>query len=175
MIIRKATEEDAPRLLDIYSYYVKQTAVSFEYDVPTEDGFRERIRNTLLKYPYIVLEDEGTVRGYAYAGPFKARAAYDRSCEVTVYVSKDAHGKGYGRALYTVLEKELKERGILNMYACISSPHEPDEYLTDDSERFHRRMGFVRAGEFHMCGYKFGRWYDMIWMEKFIGDHISGQ
>lgn len=73
--------------------------------------------------------------------------------------------------LYEALEKELKDRGILNLYACIGDPLTEDEYLTKNSERFHRHMGYRKVGEFHKCGYKFNRWYNMIWMEKMIGEH----
>ncbi len=171
MKIRNASPDDAERLLEIYSYYVRNTAISFEYDVPTQAEFSRRIGDTLKRYPYLVLEEDGRAVGYAYAGVFKGRAAYDRSCEVSVYVDRGERRRGYGSALYGALEERLKERGILNMYACIASPAVEDEYLTGDSEAFHSRLGFVRVGEFHNCGFKFGRWYNMIWMEKIIGEH----
>ncbi|MBQ1465422.1 MAG: N-acetyltransferase [Eubacteriaceae bacterium] len=171
--VRSASADDAPRLLEIYTYYVKYTAVSFEYDVPSEEEFASRIENTLKKYPYLVLEDDGVIMGYAYAGVFKARAAYERSCELSVYVDKDFRRKGYGRMLYEELEKELSSRGFLNLYACIGDPIEEDCYLTRDSEKFHSRMCFTKVGTFHSCGYKFGRWYNMIWMEKLIGEHAD--
>ncbi len=173
MTIRSAVPEDAPRLLAIYAYYVENTAISFEYATPSVEDFTHRIENTLKKYPYLVLEDEeGRIQGYAYAGVFKGRAAYDRSCEVTIYVDPDAKGRGFGRQLYEALEEELKARGFLNLYACIGVPIVEDEYLTRDSELFHQHMGYTKVGEFHQCGYKFDRWYDMIWMEKIIGEHV---
>ncbi len=171
MHIRSATEKDAGRLLEIYAYYVEKTAISFEYDVPSPEEFRRRIAHILEKYPYLVAEEDGVIVGYAYAGVFKGRAAYDHSCEVTVYVDRKAKGKGYGRALYEALEEALRKQGILNLYACIGDPIEEDEYLTKNSEAFHRHMGYAKVGEFHRCGYKFGRWYNMIWMEKIIGEH----
>ena len=169
--IRSATEEDAGRLLEIYSYYVEKTAVSFEYVTPDVNEFRDRIRHILEKYPYLVLEEEGVIRGYAYAGVFKARAAYDHCCEMTIYLDQAAKGNGYGRALYGAMEEALQKQGIRNLYACIADPLAEDEYLTKDSEHFHQHMGYTRVGEFHKCGYKFGRWYNMIWMEKMIGKH----
>lgn len=172
MVIRSASTADAARILEIYAYYVVNTAITFEYEVPTLCEFRERVKSTLERYPYIVIEEDGEIVGYAYAGPFKERAAYDRSCEVSIYLDRDSRGKGYGRALYEELEKRLASRGILNLYACIASPIEEDEYLTDDSERFHARLGYERVGEFHQCGYKFERWYNMVWMEKLIGEHV---
>ena len=171
IMIRNATKEDAENLLAIYSFYVKNTAISFEYDVPSLAEFQERIVRTLEKYPYLVLEEKGVILGYAYAGVFKNRAAYDRCCEVSIYVERHAKGRGYGRKLYEALEAALKKRGVLNLYACIADPTIEDEYLTRNSEQFHRRLGYTKVGQCHNCGYKFNRWYNMIWMEKIIGDH----
>lgn len=166
MTIRSAAIEDAGRLLEIYEYYVKNTAISFDYDVPPLEEFRNRIAFTLRKYPYLVIEEDGAIQGYAYAGIFKERSAYNHCCEVTIYLHRDAKGKGYGRALYEKLEEALRKIGIINLYACIADPISEDEYLTRNSEHFHQHMGYTRVGEFHKCGYKFDRWYNMIWMEK---------
>jgi len=166
--IRNATVRDAKRLLDIYAYYVEHTAITFEYDVPTLSEFEDRIKNTMKKYPYLVIEQNGVIQGYAYAGVFKDRAAYDYSCETTIYLDVSACKCGLGRMLYEALEAELKKIGILNLYACIGYPLEKDEYLDDNSAEFHRHLGYTKVGEFHRCGYKFGRWYNMIWMEKII-------
>ena len=170
--IRSATTADAARILDIYAYYVEHTAITFECEVPSLDEFAARIASTLKKYPYLVIEDDDEVVGYAYAGTFKDRAPYDRSCELSIYLDHGSQGKGYGRALYEALERRLRDMGILNLYACIGSPIEEDEFLTNNSEQFHAHLGFVRVGEFHKCGFKFGRWYNMIWMEKLIGEHL---
>lgn len=173
--IRMAEPDDSAEILEIYRYYVKHTAVSFEYEVPTESEFCSRIETTLTKYPYLVSERDGKLTGYAYAGPFIKRAAYDWSAETTIYLEPDSRRQGIGRRLYEELEKRLKEMGILNLYACIGSPEAEDEYLTCDSERFHACMGFRKVGTFSQCGYKFGRWYHMIWMEKIIGEHGLNQ
>ena len=171
IVIRSASVNDAEALLKIYAYYVENTAITFEYDVPTLEEFQKRITNTLKKYPYLVVEKEGTILGYAYAGVFKDRAAYDWSAEVTIYLSRKATKCGIGRKLYEALETEMKKRGFLNLYACIGYPVEEDEYLTKNSAQFHAHLGYRFVGEFHQCGYKFGRWYNMIWMEKLIGEH----
>lgn len=170
-MIRTATIGDAERLLEIYAYYVKNTAITFEYDVPSLEEFKNRIDGTLKKYPYLVLEENNIIQGYAYAGAFVGRAAYDRSCEMTIYLDHNLKGRGYGRALYEALEQALKDIGILNLYACIGDPVVEDEYLTRNSEQFHQHLGFTKVGTFHKCGYKYGRWYNMIWMEKIIGEH----
>lgn len=170
-MIRNAEKEDAEKILAIYSYYVKNTAISFELDVPSLDEFQGRIVRTLERYPYLVLEEKGVILGYAYAGVFKNRAAYDHCCEVSIYVERHAKGRGYGRMLYEALETALKKAGILYLYACIADPVTEDEYLTRNSEHFHSHLGYTMVGQFHNCGYKFNRWYNMIWMEKIIGEH----
>ncbi len=166
--IRSAKLRDAERLLEIYAYYVTNTAVSFEYEVPSLEEFRRRIEDTLRNYPYLVLEENGVIQGYSYAGPFKKRAAYRHSCEVSIYLAHDMRGRNYGTKLYEKLEEELKARDIHNLYACIGNPIEEDEYLTRASELFHQCLGYSKVGEFHRCGYKFDRWYNIIWMEKII-------
>lgn len=169
--IRKAELSDAGRLLEIYDYYVRNTAITFEYETPSQEEFVARMEKVMKRYPWLVIIRDGVICGYAYAGVFKDRAAYDRSCETTIYLDNEAQKCGMGRLLYETLEAALKEIGILNMYACIGYPVKEDEYLTRNSADFHEHLGFTTVGQFHKCGYKFGRWYDMIWMEKIIGEH----
>ena len=171
MTIEKVTIDDAEELLAIYAPYVRETAVSFEYDVPSVEKFADRILQISAKYPDIKAVEDGKIIGYAYAKTFKGRKAYDWSVETTVYVRKDAKRNGTGRRLYECLEQSLMKMGVLNMNACIASAKAEDEFLTNDSMYFHSRMGFTEVGRFHNSGYKFGRWYDMIWMEKLIGSH----
>lgn len=170
-IVRDAVLADAARILEIYAYYVQHTAISFEYEVPTLSEFENRMKQTKKKYPYLVVEQDGAIQGYAYAGPFVGRAAYDHSCELTIYLDNAAKKHGFGRKLYEELEKRLQELGIVNLYACIGYPDIEDEYLNKNSAEFHAHLGFQTVGEFRKCGYKFGRWYSMIWMEKIIGPH----
>ncbi|MCM1539252.1 MAG: GNAT family N-acetyltransferase [bacterium] len=171
VIVRDATLKDAGRILEIYAYYVENTAISFEYEVPTLAEFQARMKNTMKRYPYLVVEENGIVQGYAYAGAFVGRAAYAWSCETTIYLDRAAHKHGLGRRIYEALEARLKDMGILNMYACIGYPEKEDPYLNKNSAEFHAHVGFSKVGEFHNCGHKFGRWYHMIWMEKIIGEH----
>lgn len=171
--IRTAKISDAEDILAIYGYYVEHTAISFDYDAPSLAEFKERIRKTLEKYPYLVAVRDGKIVGYSYAGSFVGRAAYDWSAELTIYLSPEEKGHGTGRKLYERLETELADMGIRNMYACIGDPLEEDEYLTRSSENFHAHMGFTKVGTFHKCGYKYGRWYNMIWMEKIINSNFA--
>ena len=164
--IRPAKPEDAEKLLAIYAPYVEQTAITFEYEVPTVEEFRERIHNTLKKYPYLVAEQGGEPVGYAYVGPFHDRPAYDWAVETSIYVDQNKKRMGIGKKLHEALEEELRNRGFLNMNACIAYPAQEDEYLTRNSVEFHAHLGYRMVGQFHQCGYKFHRWYDMVWMEN---------
>ena len=174
-IIRKAQVSDAAELLEIYRPYVEHTAITFEYTVPELDEFAGRISHTLERYPYIVAERDGAIIGYAYVSRFVGRAAYDWAVETSIYVAENERRTGIGKRLYFALEDILKKQGILNMEACIGVAEKEDEYLNNNSEHFHEHLGYRLVGEFKKCGYKFGRWYNMVWMEKFIGEHLDEQ
>ena len=171
MNIREATLLDAKAMLDIYAPYVEHTAITFEYDVPTLEDFCHRLGKVQAKYPWVVAEQNGRVLGYAYASAFKERDAYQWAVETSIYVDENVKRQGIGRQLHDVLEQRLKSQGILNMNACISYIEKEDEFLNLDSVRFHECLGYKKVAHFHQCGKKFGRWYDMIWMEKMIGEH----
>lgn len=173
--LRVATVSDAAELLKIYTPYVTDTAITFEYDVPTLEDFEGRIAHTLEKYPYFVAELNGEIVGYAYASAFHPRAAYGWATETSIYVRRDMKRMGLGRTLYDALETALKAQGVLNLNACIACPDVDDEYLTRNSISFHAHLGYSIVGEFHNCGYKFGRWYNMVWMEKMLGEHVDDQ
>ena len=166
--LRPARMADAPALLGIYAPYVTDTAVTYEYDVPSEAEFARRMEAVMAKYPYLVAERNGEILGYAYASPFHPRAAYRCSAELSVYLRMDVRGCGMGRRLYEALEAALRPQGFTNLYACIAWTEAEDEYLTHDSVRFHEKMGFHLAGTFRGCAVKFGRRYDMVYMEKHI-------
>lgn len=170
--IRTAVPEDAEKLLAIYAPYVEKTAITFEFTVPSLEEFRKRMEKTLEKYPYYVALEDTEIVGYAYAGEFKGRPAYDWSVETSIYIKEEKRRCGIGNRLYEALEETLAKQGILNVNACIAYPgQENDPYLTKDSVEFHERQGYKMVGRFHSCGYKCQRWYDMIWMEKQIGKH----
>lgn len=170
--IRIATTDDAQELLDIYAPYVTKTAISFECEVPSLEEFRTRITDVLKKYPYLVAECGGEILGYAYTHAFVGRAAYDHSAETTIYLKEGRTKSGVGRMLYEALERISTAQNILNMNACIGYPEIEDEHLTMNSIQFHEHMGYRMVGIFHNCGYKFGTWYHMAWMEKIIGEHV---
>lgn len=174
VIIRVAAAADAEAVRDIYAPYVQGTAITFDYETPTLGDVEAMIGRTLERFPFLVAEDGDGVAAYAYVAPFKDRAAYDRSVELSVYCARRARGVGIGSALYDAMERILGVQGILNVNACIAAAPEDrldDEYLTEASVRFHERRGYSLVGRFHSCGFKFGRWYDMVWMEKMLGAH----
>ena len=100
MEIRIADTKDAEAIREIYAPYVLNTAVSFEYEVPSVEEFRKRIANTLAEYPYLAAEEDGVILGYAYAGVFHARPAYKHCVELSIYVRQDCRGRGVGKGLY---------------------------------------------------------------------------
>ena len=173
--IRDATPKDAAALVEIYAPYVRETAVTFEYDVPSVAEFSGRIERVLEKFPYLVAENDEEIVGYAYAGAFHPRAAYQWCAEMSVYVKQNARRMGVGRMLYDAMEEILRMQRLTNVEACIAVPSAPDAHLTMDSVRFHEKMGYRMVGAFHQCGYKFDTWYDMVWMEKHIGEHTHSQ
>ena len=266
LTFRVARPEDAEALLAIYAPYVEETAITFEYQVPSVEAFRARIAHTLATYPYIVAVEgqpanaaagrvdgasascidraeanagtahvDGTpvssapasgagavtgthrtserIIGYAYVGRLHERAAYDWSVETSIYVDRCARKHGLGRQLYERLEAILRAMNIISVNACIAYPgtmntvaaadrlqdahigigdpntadrarKDPregsadsgvdigeDPYLNTNSPDFHAHLGYQLVGHFHACAYKFDRWYDMIWMEKWIAPH----
>ncbi len=169
LILRSASTDDAKQLISIYAPYVENTAVSLEHRVPSAPEFRRRIEFTKLKYPFIVAEVEGRVVGYCYAGSFHARRNFDWEAELSIFVDKDFHGQGIGSALYSEMEKQLVDAGIVTLYACISStPRENDAYLSDDGIRFHETHGYHLCGTFTRCAKKFNEWYNIVYMEKHL-------
>lgn len=266
LTFRVARPEDAEALRAIYAPYVEETAITFEYQVPSVEAFRARIAHTLATYPYIVAVEgqpanaaagrvdgasascidraeanagtahvDGTpvssapasgagavtgthrtserIIGYAYVGRLHERAAYDWSVETSIYVDRCARKHGLGRQLYERLEAILRAMNIISVNACIAYPgtmntvaaadrlqdahigigdpntadrarKDPregsadsgvdigeDPYLNTNSPDFHAHLGYQLVGHFHACAYKFDRWYDMIWMEKWIAPH----
>lgn len=171
LTIRMATLEDAEALLQIYAPYVTSTAITFEYTVPTVEQFKERMALTLQRYPFLVVLQDDIICGYAYASVFKPRVAYDRAVETTIYLKDTSRGTGIGRQLYEALESLLRKQNVINLYACITSA--APSYVDAASELFHSKLGYTKVAHFSNCGYKFDQWFDVIWMEKFLKEHVD--
>src|SRR5215218_539550 len=135
MKVRDANEHDAEACAAIYAPYVTDTTITFEYEPPSAAEMARRIAAAQRLHAWLVLEDEGRVVGYAYAGPLKERAAYRWSAEVSVYLESGRRRDGAGRALYEALFDRLADRGYRTVVAVMTLPN-------DASEGLHRAMGF---------------------------------
>ena len=158
-MIRVAGERDVPQILSIYAPYVENTTITFEYDVPCGREFLQRFYDITAQFPWLVWEEEGQILGYAYASPPYTRAAYRWCAEPSVYLRPEARGRGIGRKLYAALEEILKLQGYQVLYALITEENAP-------SLRFHQRQGYCKKVLFENCGFKFGRWLGVYWLEK---------
>ena len=152
--IRMAREADARAILAIYAPFCATTAVSFELEPPSEDEIASRIRGVTAYCPWLILEDDGAVAGYAYAGRHNERAAYGWSVDVTVYVAPSHLRRGVGRALYSALFELLRQQGFFKAYAGVALPNPASTAL-------HEAMGFEPVGVYKGVGYKLGAWRDV--------------
>lgn len=158
MEIRFVKDSDLREVLDIYQYYIKNTDITFDYEVPLLPAFKDSLQETMMSMPFLVAVEENQVVGYAYANKFKGKKAYDWAVETTIYIDHKCTHQGIGVKLYDALFSILKELGYCRCYACITYPN-------PGSIAFHQKFGFEEVGMFHRSGYKFGRWIDMIYME----------
>lgn len=156
--IRDATTADAAACAEIYAPYVTDTSITFELTPPSAQQMAERITAAQLQHAWIVMEDEQGVLGYAYGGTFRARAAYQWTCEVSVYLRQGGHRRGAGRALYSELLPRLAARGMRTAIACMTLPN-------DASLGLHRALGFEDTGIMRRVGYKHGAWHDVAWAQ----------
>lgn len=163
MKIRLIEARDHREALNVYRPFVEQTAVTFDYEVPSLAEFSRRVAEVTTFYPWLVAEKNGVVVGYAYGGKYRARKAYQWSAESSVYISRDHHRDGIGKALYVTLFQLLRLQGIRNVYAGMTLPNEK-------SEHFHAAMGFQPVGVYPRVGYKLGRWHDVLWMSLPLGE-----
>ena len=161
---RLAQLSDAEDLLNIYAPYVKNTDITYEYEVPSIDEFRRRMENVLSKFPYIVAIVDDKIAGYVYASTFRQRVVYNWGLETSIYIMEQIQGNHLGEKLYKILEAILQKQNITNLYASITYPN-------PQSIMFHTKMGYKKIAHFTKCGYKAGKWLDMIFMEKMINKH----
>jgi phosphinothricin acetyltransferase len=159
--IRPSTDADLPAITAIYGWNVLNGLGTFEEDPPSQDEMTRRRAAFLDRgLPYLVAEEDGVVLGYAYAGPFRLRAAYRYTVEDSVYVSPKAVGKGVGKTLLTALIAECEALGLRQLVAVIGDSGNAA------SIGLHAAMGFKQQGVFPAMGYKFGRWVDLVWMQR---------
>lgn len=148
-------------MLAIYDHFVRDTAVSFEYETPTAEAFAQRLNEHIAIYPWLVWEENGRVLGYAYAGRAFERAAYAWNAEISCYLAQEARGRGVGRQLYAAIEDVLRRQGVRKVYAIVTAANEP-------SIAFHKALGYRETLTFFDVGFKHGKWYDVVWLEKLL-------
>jgi phosphinothricin acetyltransferase len=164
--IRLATQQDAAAVQGIYAPIVRDTVISFEVQPPSVAEMQQRIVDTLLRWPWLVCEHDGEVLGYAYAGRYRVRAAYQWSVDVSVYVHERARRRGIGRALYRALLRSLVVQGFYNAQAGITLPNV-------GSVSLHESLGFQPIGVYRKIGYKLGAWHDVGWWQLVLQLHAT--
>lgn len=163
MKLRLIRESDIKDVLTIYKPFIKNTAITFEYTIPSLKKFRKRVEHVTAKHPWIVAEANGQIVGYAYAAVFKERMAFSWDVETSIYVPESAQMQGIGTALYGAMEEILKLQGFYNIYAIITSSAKRSLY-------FHEKMGYQPMYTLEHCGWKFDQWYGITCMCKTIAD-----
>ena len=158
-MIRPALEADLPAILAIYGPYILTSTATFEYEVPTLSAFTDRFRGITAQFPWLVWEEDGEILGYAYASAPFTRAAYAWCAEPSIYLRPEARGRGIGTALYAALEEILRTQGYQVLYALVTQENAA-------SLRFHEKLDYRKMVLFPDCGFKFGRWLGLIWLEK---------
>jgi L-amino acid N-acyltransferase YncA len=161
--LRLATPADAAGILQIYAPYIENTSFTFETEVPSENAFAERISSYLVNWPWLVMEQNGIIAGYAYASRYRERVAYQWSVECSVYVHDDFQQKGIAGQLYQTLFHFLRKQGFRNVYAVINLPNEK-------SVAFHEKTGFTYFATYEQVGYKLGKWKNVGWWRLILND-----
>lgn len=161
-MLRTCTPQDATRICEIYNHYIRETVVTFEEDPVSEFEMVQRITETTSRAPWLVWEEATTIQGYAYAAPWKARAAYRHSMEASIYLAPTATGRGLGTQLYKALIAELQLRDVHCIIGGAALPNPASVAL-------HEKLSFNKVGEFREVGFKHGRWVNVAYWELVLG------
>jgi phosphinothricin acetyltransferase len=164
LLVRPSRAVDLPAITAIYGWHTEHGSGTFESDPPALDEMMRR-RNDILAngLPWLVAEQAGAVLGFAYAGPFRSRHAYRYSLEDSIYVSSHAHGRGIGRLLLAELIARCEATGARQMFAVIG------DSANAGSIGLHRSLGFADVGTMRAAGWKFGRWLDVVILQRALG------
>lgn len=157
-MIRKAKISDAKAICSIYNYYIENTIITFEETPLPVSEMAKRIKEIGKDFPWIVYVEGGRVLGYAYASRWKTRSAYRKTAESTVYLHRDAVGKGIGTKLYKALLPMLKKKGFHVVVGGIALPNK-------GSAALHEKFGFKKVAHFKEVGFKFRKWIDVGYWE----------
>lgn len=161
ILIRNANENDAEAIARIYNHYILNTVITFEEETVSNQEIASRIKEIKsASLPYLVVEQNGEVFGFAYAGKWKSRSAYRYAVESSVYLDPGLVGEGFGSQLYVSLLDQLREMGVHTVIGGVALPNPA-------SVRLHKKLGFTKVAEFHEVGFKFGKWIDVgYWQLK---------
>lgn len=161
MIVRRAEPRDAVPVAALWNHAIRDTLITFNTEEKPVDWMQSEIeaRGPL----FLVAEVSGTVAGFATSAPFRPGPGYARTHEHSIMLSKDARGRGTGRALMQALEAGARKAGVHVLIAAVSSAN-------PGAIAFHERLGFVQAGTFREVGRKWDRWLDAIFLQKIVGD-----
>ncbi len=163
IIIENVTKHDFGQIHAIYSHYVTHSTISLEETSPSvEEMMRRYLTSKKNSLPYLVARIDGNIAGYAYAVPYRSRAAYRFTVEESVYVSKDYHGLGVGSILLSALIDDCRNKGFKQILAVISGSN------NCASIKFHESMGFRKSGILEKFGFKFNKWIDTVLMQKHL-------
>ncbi len=161
IMIRDVKIDDAEQICKIYNHYVKNTTITFEENSVSILEMENRIKKIMETHPWIVYEKEGKALAYAYGSPWKVRSAYRFSAELTVYTDSDYTGKGIGSKIYNELIEIMEQMNLHCLYGGIALPNKK-------CEKLHKKLGFVKCGQFNQVGYKFNHWIDVAYWEKIL-------
>jgi len=156
-------KQDAAALLAIYAPYIEKTAITFEKEVPSLSAYEARIAGIAAQFPYLVLEIDGEIAGYAYAHRQAERAAFDWNAELSIYLKEGLSGRGIGRPLYRLLEELLEMQGYISFFGVITGSNA-------GSIAMHEKMGYKKIAVHEKTGWKFGMWHDTVWMHRRVHD-----
>ncbi len=163
--IRPSRDADLPAITAIYALHVQHGTGTFELEPPSPADMATRRAEVLARgLPWLVLEEQGEVLGYAYCNWFKPRPAYRFSAEDSIYLAESARGRGLGQQLLAELSRQAEQAGVRKLIAVIGDSGNAG------SINVHRRAGFEHVGIIRSCGWKFGRWLDIVLMEKVLGE-----
>ncbi|MBQ4265217.1 MAG: N-acetyltransferase [Clostridia bacterium] len=161
-------EKDSAAILEIYAPYIEKTAITFETAVPSLESFIRRVREIAAQFPYLVLEADGRMIGYAYAHRQAERAAFAWNAELSIYLREGFTGRGLGRPLYALLEELLALQGYVNFYGVITGSNA-------GSIAMHEKMGYTIIGRHAHTGFKLGQWHDTVWLHRRVHDGMPGE
>jgi len=165
-ILRLASPADAEGILSIYAPYIENTSFTFETEVPSLPEFSKRIKNYMENWPWLVYETDGQIAGYAYAGRYRERIAYQWCVESSVYINDNFQQHGIAGKLYSALFDILKKQGFRTVYAVINLPN-------DKSVKFHEKCGFHYFATYEKVGYKLGKWKNVGWWQLSINEYTD--